>query len=156
MLPLGHLSVAYLCYVGYATVQSRRLPTRWALLPVAVGSQFPDVIDKPLSYWALIPSGRSLAHSVISFAIICLVMWRIARSLQGHWPADTWQDRLHVTAPSAFTLGYGSHLLADSHTFILTGDLWPADFSCAPFISLPTLVILPSRRGFGYSRSTGI
>jgi hypothetical protein len=75
MLPLGHLSVAYLCYVGYAAVQSRRLPTRWTLLPVALGSQFPDVIDKPLSYWALIPSGRSLAHSVFTCGRIVALVW---------------------------------------------------------------------------------
>lgn len=145
MLPLGHLSVAYLCYVGYAAVQSRRLPSRWALLSVALGSQFPDVIDKPLAYWALIPSGRSLAHSVFSFVIISLIMWRVAQSLHGRWPADTWQDRLRVTTPSAFTIGYASHLLGDSYTFLLTGDLWPARFLLYPIyvVSYPVDTAVP-------------
>mgnify|MGYP006873355232 CR=1 FL=1 len=119
MLPLGHLSVAHLCYVGHAAVQSRRLPTRWALLPVALGSPLPHVIDKLLSYWALIPSGRSLAHSVFSLVIICLILWRVARSLARRHVARP----VRVTTPSAFTPGYGSHLLDDSYTFLLTRDL---------------------------------
>lgn len=36
MPPLGQLTVTYLCYVGYAAAQSRRLPIRWALLPLAL------------------------------------------------------------------------------------------------------------------------
>lgn len=132
MLPLGHLCLAYLLYVGYAAVRSRRLPARWALLPVAAGSQFPDVIDKPLSYWELIPSGRSLAHSLFTFVIVCLVVWRIAEHLRNRWPAKNWREKLRAMTPAAFTVGYCSHLLGDSYTFFLAGDLWSARFLLYP------------------------
>jgi hypothetical protein len=132
MLPLGHLSLAYLLYVGYAVVQSRRLPARWALLPVAVGSQFPDVIDKPLSYWEIIPSGRSLAHSVFTFIIVCLVIWRVTEHLRNRWPAESWREHLRVTTPTAFTVGYCGHLLGDLDTFFLAGNLWDARFLLYP------------------------
>jgi len=65
MWPLGHAAVAYLCYTG---LQRARTETVGGLAVVAllVGSQFPDLVDKPLS-WSLgvLPTGRTLAHSLL-------------------------------------------------------------------------------------------
>lgn len=140
MLPSGHLSLAYLVYLGSAVLQSRRLPARWALLPVAIGSQFPDVVDKPLAYWAIIPSGRSLTHSVFSFGIICLVVWRIAGRLQSRWPPGSWRERLRAITPHAFAVGYVSHLIGDSYGLLLAGDLWSARFLLYPIYVVPYAV----------------
>jgi len=132
MLPLGHLSLAYLLYVGYAVLESRHLPARWSLLPVAVGSQLPDVIDKPLAYWQILPSGRSLGHSLFSFLSLCVVTWVIAEQLRSRWPSESWQDRLRGATPVAFAVGYLSHLIGDTYEFLLLGDLWPARFLLYP------------------------
>lgn len=140
MLPSGHLSLAYLFYVGYAVLQSRRLPARLTLLPVAIGSQFPDLVDKPLAYWGLIPSGRSLTHSVVSFGIICLVIWRVTGRLRGRWPSESWRERLRASVPPAFAIGYFSHLIGDSYTLLLAGDLWAARFLLYPVYVVPYAV----------------
>lgn len=137
MLPLGHLGAAYLLYFGYAVVQSRRLPARWALLPVAIGSQLPDVIDKPLSYWQVLPSGRSVGHSVFTFLIVCLVVWQVTGRLRGRWPADSWQEHLRATIPVAFPIAYLSHLIGDSYTHFLAGNFWDARFLLYPLYVVP-------------------
>lgn len=137
MLPLGHLTFAYLWYILYAAVGTHRLPARLALVPLAVGSQFPDLIDKPLAYIGVLRYGRSLAHSLFTFAIcICCVWWLTIR-LRGRWAATSLRERLRVVTPAAFAVGYASHLLGDSYQVLLAGDLWAARFLVYPVFPVP-------------------
>ena len=60
MLPWGHLAVGYLAYSLAVRVRSGGPPAGLAVAALAVGTQFPDLIDKPLVSWvSVLPSGRS-------------------------------------------------------------------------------------------------
>ncbi|ELZ44903.1 hypothetical protein C464_12865 [Halorubrum coriense DSM 10284] len=138
MLPLGHLAFAYLWYVPYAAVRTRRLPAQLALVPLAIGSQFPDMIDKPLAYLGILPYGRSLAHSVFAFALCSLTLWWVGHQLRDRWQADSRIEWVRRVTPAAFVLGYASHLIGDSYRFLLAGEFWSARFLVYPLVSLPT------------------
>lgn len=103
MLPLGHLAFAYLWYVAYAAVGTHRLPAR-----LAVGSQFPDLVDKPLAYLGVLTYGRSLAHSVFALAGCAVAVWWVATRLRGRWAAETLPEWLRAVTPAAFAVGYAS------------------------------------------------
>jgi len=102
MLPWGHLAVGYIVFS--LAVRSRRGSLSGAaVLALAVGTQFPDLIDKPLVTWvSLLPSGRSLGHSLL-FALCCGV---------GLWLLGPRFDRLDVAA--AFLVGQLTHIAADA------------------------------------------
>ena len=137
MLPLGHLAVGYLWYAASAVVSTHRLPAQVALVPLAFGTQFPDLIDKPLAYVGVLTYGRSLAHSMFTFGICTLAVWWIATRLRGRWTTNSLQDRLRSVTPAAFAIGYASHLFGDSYRFILSGDLWAARFLVYPLFPVP-------------------
>lgn len=137
MLPLGHLAFAYLWYAGYAAVGRHRLPARAALVPLAIGSQFPDLVDKPLAYVEVLSYGRSLAHSLFAFAACSLAVWWIARRLSGRWAVDMWPERLRIVTPGAFSVGYLSHLVGDTYRSLLAGDLWTTRFLLYPLFPVP-------------------
>lgn len=130
MFPLGHAAFAYLTYIGVAAVTRRPLPVHWGLVPLVVGSQLPDLIDKPLSFYGVLVSGRSLGHSLFTAAIlILLVWWTVDRAAT---PGREWTERLHAVTPGAFAIGYMSHLVGDSIDPLLEGAdrdlaflLWP-------------------------------
>ena len=65
MWPWGHLAVGYLVYSGLSRWRFGRLPGSVATLAVALGTQLPDLVDKPLAWTVnVLASGRSLAHSL--------------------------------------------------------------------------------------------
>ena len=122
MLPWGHLAVGYLAYSLAVRVRSGGPPAGLAVAALAVGTQFPDLIDKPLIAWvSLLPSGRSLGHSLL-FAAACGVgLWYLGRRF----------DRPDVA--SAFLFGQLAHVVADALPAVLAGRwselgflFWPA------------------------------
>lgn len=158
MWPWGHLAVAYLCYVALLRldVRGRGKQTASTLIAVAVGSQFPDLVDKPLAWsFALLPSGRSLAHSLLTAAIVLTLLYRVSRRL----------DREPIVV--AFGTGWIAHSLSDLGPDVilglLSGDasqlqwttylLWPL-FRAPPyphddsFIGHFTRIALDSYMGF--------
>lgn len=121
MYPIEHFILAVLPVVAYVLVRDRRPPSLRLFGLVFVGSQFPDLIDKPLAHqFHLLPSGRVFVHSLpIAIPICCLVGWYAWRT-----------DRLR--AGGAFAFAYGSHLVADNWDALsppnptLSNDLlWP-------------------------------
>jgi len=72
MWPWGHLAVGYLLWSVLVRDRRFRPPTGAETLLLAVGTQFPDAVDKPLA-WSLgvLPNGRSLAHSVFLATALC-------------------------------------------------------------------------------------
>ncbi|QCC48223.1 metal-dependent hydrolase [Halobellus limi] len=121
MLPLEHFIVAFLPVLGYVLVRDGRLPTLRLVALVFVGSQFPDLIDKPLAHqFGVIPSGRVFMHS-----LPVAVPFLAAVALYG-WKTD--RNRLS----SAFAFAHLSHLLADNYRPLLPPSptvspdlLWP-------------------------------
>jgi hypothetical protein len=137
VLPLGHAAFAYLTYVTVAAATGRNLPARWALVPLAVGSQFPDLIDKPLAFYGLLASGRSMGHSVFVAAVfVGGVAWILGRS-RDRARVDGWRYRLATVTPSALAVGYATHLVGDILAPVLAGRLWDARFLLWPLASVP-------------------
>ena len=125
MWPWGHLAFAYVLYSGVVHLRYRRGPAWPGIVLVALGSQTPDLIDKPLA-WTLnvLPSGRSLGHSFLVGTVVVFVAVALLRRyrLKG-WP---------------FALGYYSHLLGDSIRPLLDGRIHDLAFLLWPFFEPET------------------
>ncbi|KAB1185106.1 MULTISPECIES: metal-dependent hydrolase [Haloferax] len=124
MWPWEHVAVGYILVSLWARVTNRRLDGR-IVLAVVLGTQFPDLIDKPLA-WSLdvLPSGISVAHSIFVSVPLSVLVVLVAR-------------RFKMTAVGvAFALGYLSHIPADlfySGFFFgnygaLQSFLWPISY----------------------------
>lgn len=133
MWPWGHLAFAYVLYSGVVHLRYRRGPAWPGIVLVALGSQTPDLIDKPLA-WTLnvLPSGRSLGHSFLVGTVVVFVAVALLRRyrLKG-WP---------------FALGYYSHLLGDSIRPLLDGRIHDLAFLLWPFFEPETTGTGPPRR----------
>ncbi len=132
MWPWGHLAVGYLCYVAATGLRDDSEQTFATLTAVAIGTQFPDLVDKPLA-WSLgvLPSGRSFAHSLVTFTLVVSLLYLVGR-------------RLHRREPVvAFAIGYLSHCLVDLGPGVafglLRGD--PSQLKWTTYLLWP---ILPS------------
>ncbi|KAB1187535.1 MULTISPECIES: metal-dependent hydrolase [Haloferax] len=121
MFPIGHLALGYLSVALVWRLRGRALPTGWMLAAALLGSQLPDIIDKPLAYYGVLVSGRSLGHSLLVMlpvlAVVSFVGWR-----EGYGEYAV-----------AFTVGTLSHYIGDTYRLLLAGDwdvltflLWPA------------------------------
>ena len=135
MWPWGHLAVGYLLYTALARVRTGRPPSGAAALLVAFGTQFPDLIDKPLAWgFGVLPSGRVGAHSLPIATVVVLV-----------WYASA-QYRKRPELGVAFTVGYLTHPFADAllalvqgHTEYVAYLLWP--LFDLPFYSTDGIVL---------------
>jgi hypothetical protein len=137
VLPTGHAALAYLCYAGVAILTDRRLPATDALVPLLVASQLPDLVDKPLSYAGLLPSGRSLAHSLLALVVLAVAVGLCCRELGRAVESDR-VTRLLAATPGAFAIGYASHLVGDSYRALLAGSYADASFLLYPFVPART------------------
>ncbi|MBV0923099.1 metal-dependent hydrolase [Halomicroarcula limicola] len=121
MWPWEHLAVGYLVYSLYVRVRGRERPSGVDVVAVAVGSQFPDLVDKPLGWGTtLLPSGTSLAHSILFAVPISLLVVAVAHRYG------------HSSVGVGFALAYLAHPPADAvYSFVLGGHLrlgfllWP-------------------------------
>ncbi|TKX61873.1 metal-dependent hydrolase [Halorubrum sp. GN12_10-3_MGM] len=134
MFPLEHFLVALLPILAYALIRNRQLPSKGLLFAVFLGSQFPDLIDKPLAYWVgILPSGRVFTHSLpIAIPIAVIVLgygWRT--------------DRLQIAG--GFVAAYLFHLLGDTYRVLLTGQIPP--MLVWPSVTLQRHSRLPSWAG---------
>lgn len=122
MWPWGHLGAGYLLYSGLCRFSGQR-PTELGALALVVGTQMPDLIDKPFA-WTLdiLPNGRSLSHSLLgAFVLITLVTLVVSR-----------YDRRDVGY--AFGFGYLVHLGTDALYPALSGDWYELGFLGWPFV----------------------
>jgi hypothetical protein len=121
VLPSAHFAVALLPAAAYVAVRDRRLPTLRFGAVVFLGSQFPDLVDKPLAHqFGVLPSGRVFMHSLPTALPVM-----IAVALYGRRT-----DRPRVAG--AFVFAHLSHLLADNYRPLLERPprirsdlLWP-------------------------------
>ena len=112
MWPWGHLAVAYLVYVVYTRLDPTRRQTAATLTALALGSQFPDLIDKPLAWtFGVLPSGRSLAHSLFTLVLLAVVLHRVAALYR------------RTDLSEAFTIGAFAHTLTDMSPTAVAGLL---------------------------------
>ncbi|MCU4925413.1 metal-dependent hydrolase [Halobacteria archaeon AArc-dxtr1] len=127
MWPWGHLGVAYLLYTAYTHRQFGRAPLALPALALAVGSQAPDLIDKPLAWTiGVLPGGRTLGHSLLFAVVFLPACYALAKRY----------DRPDVGV--AFAIGHLSHLAADVPPSALTGDLSGTEFLLWPLLEAPS------------------
>lgn len=129
MWPWGHLAVGYLLSVGWRQYTDADPESMLVvLLAVAIGTQCPDLIDKPLAWSvSVLPTGRTLAHSM--FVAV---------------PVAIGAHRLWHTYGDAFAIGYLSHLGADAFWPLLGGQFRYLSFLLWPVLPSPTYTIAPS------------
>lgn len=125
MWPWGHAAVGYLLYTTLTRTRDGRpprdLPTLWLLF----GTQFPDLVDKPLAWWfGVLPTGRSLAHSLVVLVPLSLAVYLyFAR-----------RDRPAYGV--AFAVGSISHAVIDALPALLAGEPERARFLLWPILSI--------------------
>lgn len=126
MWPWGHLAVAYLSYSVAVHRQFDRPPRAVPVMALAVGSQTPDLIDKPLAWnFGVLPGGRTLAHSLFVAALLVPTVLVAADRLGGR------------TVGVGFLLGYCSHLLADIPPTVFSGNLAGGAYLLWPILEQP-------------------
>ena len=132
MLPLGHLAIAYLCYSVSTSLRTNSPPSHGSTLIILGSSQFPDLVDKPLAwYLGVLPSGRSLGHSVLVIIPLAIGLSLLTRRF----------DRGEYGI--AFAIGAISHTLLD-----ILSQLWaPATQSLFwPLFSTPISPVFAAYR----------
>jgi len=126
MWPWEHLAVGYLFYSGGVHLWYRRPPTESAVFVLALATQLPDLVDKPLAWsFRVLPHGLSLAHSLV-FAVPFLAVVALVADRYG-------RRELGVAA----TVGYLSHLASDVLYGPLTGGRANPAFLLWPLIERP-------------------
>jgi len=124
MWPWEHLAVGYLCYSLFLRLTAQDRPRTGDVVAVAVGSQFPDLIDKPLGWGTtLLPSGTSLAHSLLFAVPIAVFVVVLAWAL----------DRMSIGF--GFSIAYLAHLPGDV--------LYPAMIGGEPKLSFLLWPLVP-------------
>jgi hypothetical protein len=149
MWPWGHAAVGYLLYRLLPTGRAPGdgapgAPAGPAVLALGVGTQFPDLVDKPLSWsLALLPSGRTLAHSALVAAVVIAALLAVAARRRTDGAATDRDRRVPDGRPypvpsrpvaTAFSLGYASHLLADVPPSVLAGQVADAGYLLWPVV----------------------
>lgn len=126
MWPWTHVAVGYLLYTTYCHVRGRERPGGPEALVLAVGTILPDLVDKPLAWYVpVLPTGRSLAHSLLVGGVLAALVLRFA-----HRTGRT-------TVGAAFAIGYLSHPLADVILPVLTGEWRFLTFLAWPVLASP-------------------
>jgi len=125
MFPWTHAAFGYAVFLvvagAFVALGVRDRLSRAELLAVVAGTQLPDLVDKPLAWqFAVLPSGRSLAHSLVVAVPLCLAVLAVA-----------WYRR-HPEVGLAFAVGYATHLFGDVYVALyhwrveeFTFLLWP-------------------------------
>ncbi len=127
MWPWGHAAIAYLLCSIYIRTRYDRLPTAGIVLPLAVGTQFPDLMDKPLAWtFGVLPSGRAGAHSLlVALPLLAFLWWRF----DGDVGRRAW---------AGFAIGYLTHLATDGVYAFINGEFAELSYLLWPALTLPT------------------
>lgn len=122
MWPWEHAAVGYLLY--WVLLGRRARPVdHAAALAVVFGTQFPDLVDKPLSWWLqVLPTGQSLAHSLLVAVPLVVLVTAVA--------AAAGRTRVGL----AFGIGYLAHLPGDVLYPVLIGGQPSVGFLLYPLV----------------------
>lgn len=133
MWPWEHLAVGYLAYSALARVRTGEPPGGPAALAVAVATQLPDLLDKPLAWtFGVYPGGYSVGHSI--FVAVGLSTLAVAVS----------RRRGRPELGAAFAVGYLLHLPGDLlYLYVVNGYLTPA------IVLWPAVPAIPGTAGGG-------
>lgn len=134
MWPWEHLAFGYVLYSVTARATWHRSPGALEAGAIVLATQFPDLVDKPLS-WGLgvFPSGYAAGHSVVVAVPLSAAVVTLAHR----------HGRLRPGV--AFAVGYASHLVGDFLSPLLSEGRLAFERFLWPFVSLPPY---ETRRGF--------
>jgi len=133
MWPWGHAIAGYVVATVLVLLYRRRPLQHREAIVVVVGSQLPDLVDKPLAWTlAVLPHGRSLGHSLITWSAVGIVIVLILRR----------HGRFRL-APFAF-VGAVVGTLTDVPPSALDGDVSRATFLLWPVLEPPAAGVEPS------------
>ncbi len=126
MWPWEHLAFGYLAYSSYRHFRTGHPPRGDAVVALAVATQLPDIVDKPLA-WTLsvLPSGHSLAHSLVTAVPLSAGALVLAHRA----------NRTDIGV--AFTVGYLSHLAGDIIYPLAIGTDASFNFLLWPLVPVP-------------------
>jgi membrane-bound metal-dependent hydrolase YbcI (DUF457 family) len=121
MSPIEHFIIAVIPVGTAILLFTRRRPPASVIGAAFVGSQFPDLIDKPLAFYSgAIPTGRVFMHS-----LPVAIPFLLAVGVYG-WRTNT--NMLSL----AFVFGHLSHIIGDTYQTLLGPNpalspdlLWP-------------------------------
>jgi len=122
MWPWGHLGLGYL--LALPVLARLDLDDDYvALAALAVGTQLPDLVDKPLAWtFDVMPYGRAAAHSVLVLGVVAVVLGFVSRSVR-------------VGVP--LLAGWATHLVGDVVYPLGEGALGEVTFLAWPLLALP-------------------
>ena len=122
MWPWGHLGLGYL--LALPLLARLGLDDDYvALAALAVGTQLPDLVDKPLAWtFDVMPYGRAAAHSLLVLGGAAVVGLLVSRSV-----------RVGVPLLS----GWATHLVGDVVYPLADGSLGDVTFLAWPLLALP-------------------
>jgi membrane-bound metal-dependent hydrolase YbcI (DUF457 family) len=142
MMPWGHFVVGAVPFVGISLARYRSFPPGHVLFALALGTQFPDIVDKPLA-WGLdiIVNGRMFMHSLV-FAVPVSIAVLVLAARYGARRSGV-----------AFVFGYLLHLPGDFYsavvgpnTYVPRNMVWPLlgtrTVSEPGFVDQPALLTL--------------
>ena len=123
MWPWEHLAFGYVLWAVSVHLVGGRAVRPAEAVAVAFGTQFPDLVDKPLAWtFDVLPSGVSLAHSLTLAVPATAVAFLLGRRTG------------RTGAAAAFAVAYGSHLFGDALYPIVRGRPFSARFVLWPFV----------------------
>lgn len=125
MMPWGHLAAGYLVYTVLVHVRGYRAPEGVPTLVLALATQLPDLVDKPLNWWFSVFDGRGIGHSLFAVTALCVLVSVITRKYD--------RDELAV----AFSVGMYTHLLGDAASGLLSGQFDRVTFLVWPLLPAP-------------------
>lgn len=122
VFPWEHAAVGYVAFSLLHRAVRGEPPDGAAAVAVLAAALLPDLVDKPLAWeFAVLPSGRSLAHSLLVAVPATLLVWLgFGRRVGG-----------------AFGLSYGLHLVTDVYYPIVYGQAPVYSFLLYPLVDAP-------------------
>lgn len=124
MLPWGHAALGYVGYHLWLRLRHRLPPSSVAVLALGLGTQLPDLIDKPGTWlFGVLPSGRSLGHSLLTLGLATVVVVLLLNRTEGSNDRAWW----------ALLGGWLAHLVGDAY--------WPLfdPSTCVQYLLWPLL-----------------
>jgi hypothetical protein len=122
MWPWGHLGLGYL--LALPLLARLGLDDDYvALAALAVGTQLPDLVDKPLAWtFDVMPYGRAAAHSLFVLGAVAVLLAFVSRSVR-------------VGVP--LLAGWTTHLVGDVVYPLAEGAFGEVTFLAWPLLALP-------------------
>ncbi|QUO46872.1 MULTISPECIES: metal-dependent hydrolase [Halorubrum] len=121
MWPWGHLAVGYVAFSAFLRLGLGERPSDRGVIVLAVATQLPDLVDKPLAWqFGLLSNGIGAAHSLLVGVPAAVALGLFLRS------------KGYTEFGVAVAVGHASHVLGDllfaalfSRPPVLPAFLWP-------------------------------